>query len=119
MRRLNIKAALTASGMTARELAARLDTSPMNVNGWINGRNVNGERMPPAPSVITLQRIAAAIGCDLFDLFDDDDQSESTAAPAASGFIDYRGTIHRITAAADLLRLADMIRQDIGGPAQD
>lgn len=57
---LNIKQAIKNYGLTSKEVAERAGMTAVNLSYHINGN----------PSVEILYRIAAAIGCDVVELFD-------------------------------------------------
>lgn len=57
---LNIKRAIKEHGLTSKTVAERAGMTAVNLSYHINGN----------PSVEILQRIAAAIGCDVVELFD-------------------------------------------------
>lgn len=57
---LNIKKTIKGYGLEVREVARRMGITPTGLSQHINGN----------PSVEVLGRIAAAIGCDISDLFD-------------------------------------------------
>lgn len=57
---LNIKQAIKSYGLTSKEVAERAGMTAVNLSYHINGN----------PSVEILNRIAAAIGCDVVELFD-------------------------------------------------
>lgn len=57
---LNIKKAIADKQLTSKEVAARMGISTVGLSQHINGN----------PSVEVLLRIAAAIGCDVSELFD-------------------------------------------------
>jgi len=55
-----IAATRKAKGFTQQALAAALNVTPMAVSNWEAGRR--------SPSLKTLQRIAAALGCEVAEL---------------------------------------------------
>lgn len=57
---LNIKKAIADKQLTSKEVAARMGISTVGLSQHINGN----------PSVEVLLRIAAAIGCDISELFE-------------------------------------------------
>lgn len=57
---LNIKKAIKERGLEVREIAKRMNITPVGLSQHINGN----------PSVEVLERIAAAIGCDVTELFE-------------------------------------------------
>lgn len=57
---LNIKKTIKDYGLEVREVAKRMEISPTGLSQHINGN----------PSVEVLQRIANAIGCDVYELFE-------------------------------------------------
>lgn len=57
---LNIKKAIKVRGFEVREVANRMGITPTGLSQHINGN----------PSVEVLERIAAAIGCDVSQLFE-------------------------------------------------
>lgn len=80
---LNIKKALQKHNLMAKEVAARMGISDVAMSQHINGK----------PSVGVLERIAAAIGCDIVELFDplDDNvciSSAKSVCPHCGGEID-------------------------------
>lgn len=56
---MNIKKVIKAKGMTVKEVAEKMGITPIGLSQHINGN----------PSVEVLERIAAAIGCDVRDFF--------------------------------------------------
>ena len=67
---LNIKQAIKSHGLEVRQIAERMGITPTALSQHINGKMYKGKRVAPNPSVDVLQRIAAAIGCDISELFD-------------------------------------------------
>lgn len=57
---LNIKKTIKGYGLEVKEVARRMNITPTGLSQHINGN----------PSVEVLGRIAAAIGCDISELFD-------------------------------------------------
>jgi len=57
---LNIKSVIKKHGLTSIEVARRMGINKITFSYTINGN----------PTIDTLERIAAAIGCDVSDLFD-------------------------------------------------
>lgn len=57
---LDIKRAIKSRGLEVREIAERMDMTPTGLSQHINGN----------PSVKVLEKIAAAIGCDISELFE-------------------------------------------------
>ena len=66
---LNIKAAIKSRGYEVREVAQKLGITPTGLSQHINGN----------PTVEVLNRIAAAIGCDVSELFDAPKRSGASA----------------------------------------
>lgn len=56
---MDIKKVIKAKGLTVKEVAERMDITPIGLSQHINGN----------PSVQVLERIAAAIGCEVGDFF--------------------------------------------------
>lgn len=56
----NVKKVLKKKGLTSGEVAKRMGITPESLSRSINGN----------PSLETLTKIAAAIGCDIADLFE-------------------------------------------------
>ena len=71
---LNIKQAIKSHGLEVRQIAERMGITPTALSQHINGKMYKGKRVAPNPSVDVLQRIAAAIGCDISELFDQVDK---------------------------------------------
>jgi len=66
---LDIKAAIKAHGLEVRTVADRMGITPTALSQHINGKMYKGKRVSANPSLEILQRIAAAIGCDVIELF--------------------------------------------------
>ena len=73
MKHLDIKRALAEHGMTQVQLGKKMGASPQSLTFVIKGN----------PTVEKLTTVAAAIGCDITDLFFDNEQQH--AIPADSG----------------------------------
>lgn len=58
-----IKEARKKAGITQQELANRLETTPQNLSQYENGKR--------QPKLETLDKIATALGIDVWDLYDD------------------------------------------------
>lgn len=71
MSELDIKAAAKARGVTMNELAARLNITRQSLYAVIIGN----------PKIDTLQAVAAAIGCDVVDLFTNTPNSGECRCP--------------------------------------
>ena len=56
---MDIKRSIKANGLTVKEVAERMGITPVGLSQHINGN----------PSVEVLERIAAAIGCNVGDFF--------------------------------------------------
>lgn len=56
---MDIKKVIKTKGLTVKEVAERMDITPIGLSQHINGN----------PSVQVLERIAAAIGCEVGDFF--------------------------------------------------
>lgn len=56
---VDIKKVIKAKGLTVKEVAERMDITPIGLSQHINGN----------PSVQVLERIASAIGCGVGDFF--------------------------------------------------
>lgn len=56
---MDIKRIIKAKGLTVREVAVRMNITPIGLSQHINGN----------PSVQVLERIALAIGCEVRDFF--------------------------------------------------
>lgn len=65
---MDIKRAIKANGLTVKEVAERMGITPVGLSQHINGN----------PSVEVLERIAAAIGCNVRDFFEGADKSTIT-----------------------------------------
>lgn len=76
---LNIKNACKVRGLTLAEVADRMGISVVGLSKHVNGN----------PSVAVLERIAAAIGCKVVDLFDDESRNYVTC-PHCGGVIEVR-----------------------------
>lgn len=57
---MDIKRVIKAKGLTVKEVAERMNITPIGLSQHINGN----------PSVQVLERIATAIGCEVGDFFD-------------------------------------------------
>lgn len=71
MSELDIKAAVKRSGLAHAEIAARLGVSVSAFRQYLSGN----------PSVKVLQAVAAAIGCDIVDLFTNTPNSGECRCP--------------------------------------
>ena len=65
---MNIKEVIKSKGLTAKEVAERMDITPVGLSQHINGN----------PSVEVLERIADAIGCKVGDFFESSDDNTIT-----------------------------------------
>lgn len=57
---MDIKRVIKAKGLTVKEVAEKMEMTPVGLSQHINGN----------PSVQVLERIAAAIGCEVGDFFE-------------------------------------------------
>jgi len=62
---LNIKKTISKKGFTSKQVAEMLDVSTVSFSNMINGN----------PTVLTLNKIALAIGCDVSELFEHPEQA--------------------------------------------
>lgn len=74
---LNIKQAIKAKGLTSKQVAERMNITPIGLSQHINGN----------PSVEVLERIAYAIGCDISELFDTSTNTHALKCPHCGGNI--------------------------------
>lgn len=59
LKAMDIKRAIKTNGLTVKEVAERMGITPVGLSQHINGN----------PSVEVLERIAAAVGCEVGDFF--------------------------------------------------
>ena len=84
---LNIKEAIKKHGLEVKQVAERMEITPVGLSQHINGN----------PSVKVLEKIASAIGCDISELFDKPDENYmimKVTCPHCGKVVKMKTTIH-------------------------
>lgn len=90
---MDIKPIMKLRGMTFEQLAEKMGQTKGTLNASV-GKNGN-------PTLKKLETIAQHLDCSVADFFTDSDTLD--------GFVEYRGTVHRIKSVEDLKRLLDLV----------
>lgn len=89
-----IKKIANNKGLTIKALAHKIGVAPNTLSRIINGENTTVE---------VLRRIAESLDVDIKELF---------ASESPTGYIEYKGTVHRITSLAGLEQLVFKIKDN-------
>ena len=92
---LRIKEICKEKNLTISTLANRMQIKQESLSRAINGN----------PTMETLQKIAAALNVEIWELF------TASTSGEINGFIEYRGTIYKIQSKEDLQQLHDLVNK--------
>lgn len=85
---MDIKKVLKAKGVSAKDVAAKMDITPIGLSQHINGN----------PSVQVLERIAEAVGCEVGDFFERSDDF--------TAFVRHKGNTYTFDSSDALIEFA-------------
>ena len=88
MMQLRIKEICKSKGVTLQEVADRMGVNRVSLSASINGN----------PTLTTLEKVANALGVEVFDLF-------APSRPDFSAFIDHGGKLYRVNSIRELENL--------------
>lgn len=91
---IDIDILLKEKGLSKQDLAKKMEISRENLYRILNGN----------PTLQNLEKIATALEVQIYQLF-------PSSNNALTGFVEYRGTIHRIKSKADLDKLSEIIKE--------
>lgn len=91
---LRIKEIMKEKGVTAQDLAVKLNVTTSCISRYINGN----------PTVSTLYKLAEALGVSVTELFDSDRNE-------VEGYVLIRGKLYKLQSANDLQQALDAVRQ--------